>query len=105
MDADLQHPPRLVPCPIGQVAVTAAVGADANAGLFFFIIPRQVPPEIFEPMRAQLGVALRVLDAVVAEPPAASVVPLGEELQPSILIVPFELPAWLACGLRSVELS
>src|SRR6187399_2054145 len=24
MDADLQHPPRLVPCPIGQVAVTAA---------------------------------------------------------------------------------
>jgi hypothetical protein len=99
MDADLQHPPRLVPCPIGQVAVTAAVGADANAGLFFFIIPRQVPPEIFEPMRAQLGVALRVLDAVV------SVVPLGEELQPSILIVPFELPAWLACGLRSVELS
>ena len=38
------------------------------------IIPRQVPPEIFEPVRAQLQ--LRVLDALVAEPPAASVLPL-----------------------------
>ena len=67
---------------------------------------RASPARSFEPVRAQLGVAHRVLDAVVADPSCRFGATSSRRTATSpMLIVPFELPAWLACALGSVELS